>query len=109
VHNSERLKKLIRSYSDELLPGAVFSHVSAALLHGLDPPFTAVKRCEMFRASTRRSTPTLHIRDRKIPPDDISTIGGLPVTSLIRTLLDIARDYELQPTLLQQKAVELPP
>lgn len=93
---SEQLKKLIRSYADELPPGAAYSHVSAALLHGLDLPYSPINQCEMFRANIRRITPTLHVRDRKVSHDDISTIGGLPVTSLVRTLTDIARDYELE-------------
>ncbi|MCU4295701.1 hypothetical protein D3I60_01145 [Brevibacterium permense] len=92
--NSEDLKSLIRSYADDRLPDAVFSHVSAALLHDLDPPFPAVDKCEMIRTGTRRSSTTLRIRDRTVPPGDICSVGGLPVTAPIRTLVDIARDYE---------------
>ena len=91
---AEDLKSLIRSYADDRLPDAAFSHVSAALLHGLDPPFPAVDKCEMIRTGTRRSSDTLHIRDRHLPPNDVGSIGGLPVTTLLRTLVDIAREYD---------------
>lgn len=92
--NSEDLKSLIRSYADDRLPDAVFSHVSAALLHGLDPPFPAVDKCEMIRTGTRRSSDTLRIRDRTVPPGDVCSVGDLPVTTLVRTLVDIAREYD---------------
>lgn len=94
--NSEWLKILIRSYADELLPGTVYSHISAALILGLDPPFPATDVAEVIRPGFHRSKPTMRIRERQLAPDEMTTVGDLPVTTMHRTLLDIACDYPLE-------------
>lgn len=94
--NSEWLKVLIRSYADELPPGAVFSHVSAALVHGLDPPFPATESAEVVRAGVHRATKTLRTRDRQLQSEERTYVGDLPVTTVARTLLDLANDYPLE-------------
>nr|WP_246475946.1 hypothetical protein [Brevibacterium renqingii] len=52
--NTEKLKILIRSHADELPQGAVFSHISAAVIHGLDPPFPAADVAEVIREGFHR-------------------------------------------------------
>lgn len=94
--NSEWLKVLIRSYADEIPSGAAFSHVSAALIHGLDPPFPATESAEVVRPGFHRAKKTLRTRDRTLNSEDMTDIGDLPVTSVARTLLDLANDYPLE-------------
>lgn len=94
--NSEWLKVLIRSYADELPLGAVYSHVSAALIHGLDPPFPATESAEVIRPGFHRAKKTLRTRDRALNSEEIADIGDLPVTTVARTLLDLANDYPLE-------------
>lgn len=94
--NSEWLKVLIRSYADELPSGAVFSHVSAALVHGLDPPFPATESAEVVRPGFHRAKKTLRTRDRALKSEEREKIGDLPVTTVARTLLDLATDYPLE-------------
>ncbi|SMX81104.1 hypothetical protein BSP239C_01412 [Brevibacterium sp. 239c] len=94
--NSEWLKVLIRSYADELQSGAVFSHVSAALIHGLAPPFPATESAEVIRPGMHRAKKTLRTRDRALNSEELAEIGDLPVTTIARTLLDLASDYPLE-------------
>lgn len=94
--DTERLKILIRSHADDLPRDAVFSHISAAVIHGLDPPFPATDVAEAIRRGFHRSKPTIRIRERALPADDASAVADLPVTTILRTLLDIAHDYSLE-------------
>ena len=94
--NSEHLRILVRSYAEELPIDAVYSHVSAALIHGLDPPFPVTDRCEVLRRGIRRTTPILQIRSHEFDADETMRVGDLRVTPLRRTLLDIASDYSLE-------------
>ncbi|RBP62807.1 hypothetical protein DFO66_11370 [Brevibacterium sanguinis] len=93
---TEWLKVLIRSYANELLPDAVFSHISAAIIHGLDPPFPVVDHAEMIRTQHHRKKPTVNIRARKLTVEETTQIRDLPVTTVERTLLDIAHDYPIE-------------
>ena len=69
-------------------PGAVLSHRSAAELHRLLPRrpgpihVTAPKK--------RRPQPGLLLTESFIAPDECETIRGIPVTTVARTILDLA-------------------
>jgi hypothetical protein len=70
-------------------PGAVLSHRSAAQLWGLLNDARAV--IDVVAAASRRSRKGIAFhRVRRLHPDDRAEIDGIPVTSLSRTLLDIA-------------------
>lgn len=67
-----------------------FSHESAALVHGLWVP-----RPEGPVHLTRQSTgstppPGLRRHTRSLAPEDVVEVGGIPVTSMERTVLDCA-------------------
>lgn len=94
--SSEWLKILIRSYANELLPDAVYSHISAALIHGFDPPFPATEPAEVVRPGFHRSKPTLKIRERMLASWETTTVGDLPVTTMRRTLPGLASDYPFE-------------
>jgi very-short-patch-repair endonuclease len=70
--------------------GAVLSHRDAAWLHGLRPS----NRRQIDVATTRRgrrTTPTIHVhRTTVLTAADVTTIDRIPVTSLARTLVDLA-------------------
>lgn len=93
---AEELRIRIASRRDSVLPGDVFSHVSAALIHGLDPVVTGTKRVEISRSAYSRNYPDLLFYDRAIAHDDVNRDLGYPVTSLPRTLADIALDHSLE-------------
>jgi predicted transcriptional regulator of viral defense system len=68
--------------------GAAISHRSAAQLHGLLAATTA--RIDV--SSPRRLKPTRAIRPhqtRTLAPRDVTTVDGIPVTTVARTLLDL--------------------
>jgi very-short-patch-repair endonuclease len=70
-------------------PGAVLSHRDAAGLHALRPANHA--RIEVTTAADRRSTEKIEVhRTRVLDADGITTVQGIPVTTVARTLLDLA-------------------
>ncbi|WP_453985619.1 hypothetical protein [Brevibacterium casei] len=94
----EDLRILVRSYARSLPPNAVFSHRSALIVHGLPIPFfedgeTICAETVHPRNAVRR--PTMLIRRRELEPGDTVEVGGVPVTSVLRTLFDISRDCPL--------------
>jgi very-short-patch-repair endonuclease len=66
-------------------PDAVASHRTAAAIWQL-------KRSEYLEvtAPRERRRPGIHIRRSHLPPDEITTVRGIPVTTVPRTLLDLA-------------------
>lgn len=69
---------------------AVVSHGSAALVHGL----VAVEACPptvtVPNGSHRRSSDFVVHQSRDLVADDIAVVGGLQVTTLARTIVDLA-------------------
>ncbi len=82
-------------------PGSVVTDDAAALLHGLARP-TAAPPSEICFASDRAGFVTDGIRVRKtpIPVADRTEIDGIPVTSLTRTAIDLARGRSLPAALI---------
>jgi very-short-patch-repair endonuclease len=71
-------------------PRAVISHRTAAELHGLRQDNSA-KYDVTVPGTSRRRRPNIRIhRARRLHPDDVTTVDGIPVTSVARTLLDLA-------------------
>lgn len=76
-------------------PGAVLSHRSAAGLWGLRPD----NRQATEVTSTRRAGPQPGIvvhTSRCLDPRDVTTIDGIPVTSAMRALVDVAPLLDIQ-------------
>ena len=70
-------------------PGSVLSHRDAAALHGLP---VAARRGAVSVTSRRGRGDRPGIRvhpTRRLHPDDVTSIHGIPVTALARTLLDL--------------------
>ena len=93
----EDLRILVRSYVDRLPPDAVFSHRSALIVHGLPVPY--IDPGEVFaesvspRSGVRLANMLVRRRSLDIAAQEI--LEGIPVTTVLQTLLDIARDYPL--------------
>lgn len=73
--------------------GSVFSHVSAATLHGLPVPARMLDRACILRhgSGSGAITRTSHRTYAPLPPEDVTEKDGLPVTTLVRTVVDLAR------------------
>jgi hypothetical protein len=70
----------------------VVSHVSAAVLHGLPSWADQLGRVHVTRdrAGGGRTGPDLHVHGIPIDASQITVVDGLPVTTLARTVLDLA-------------------
>jgi very-short-patch-repair endonuclease len=78
-------------------PDLVASHESAAYLHGLDlllPAGATVPRVTLTRRPQEHSRSPVSgalIRVAMLPGDHVTTVLGIPVTTVARTVMDIAR------------------
>ena len=83
---------MIASVHSKLHNGAAFSHASAALLHGLWV-LNVPERPEV----SQRTRPNMHAKSSlwrhhaRLTNDDVTTLAGLRVTTLERTIADCAR------------------
>jgi very-short-patch-repair endonuclease len=82
-------------------PGAVLSHRSAAALHGLAASGPA--RIEVSTSADRLVRGLRVHRRRTLEADDITTVEGIPTTTVARTLVDLA---EVLPHQRLRKAIE---
>lgn len=88
-----RHRRLVEATLPLLASDAVVSHRSAAVLHGLpllDPP---PDRVELTRGSARggKVRGRIHLHAAPLPPAEVTEIDGLRVTTVARTVLDLAR------------------
>lgn len=87
--------------ADSAMDGPVFSHWSAALIHGLPDwglPLRKVSVSRLGHALRSRSTRIVRHDLCPLAPDEIIDIDGLSVTSADRTIIDIARICDRVPS-----------
>ena len=68
---------------------AVISHDSALALYGLSDLLPHQIHVTLPRSASRRR-PGLHLHTKRLRPDDVTGYEGLPVTTVLRTLIDVA-------------------
>jgi hypothetical protein len=85
--------RLVAATVPLLAPESVLSHASAAALHGLPIRRDLLDRVWVTRADGGhgRHGPVLHLRLCRLEEDEIVNVGGVRVTSLERTAIDMAR------------------
>jgi hypothetical protein len=83
----------VRAQLAHLADGAVVSHASAAVLHGLPTWGMRLDRVHVTRArrSGGRAGRQVHVHTAPLAPDDIDVVDGIPITSVARTVVDLAR------------------
>lgn len=100
----ERVKVLIRARADLVNrraekssggTGEVFSHLSAALLWQFVVAEMPHSRVEVIRPNTSGKFAHLLVRRRNLGEHRFEFLGDAAVTSKAQTLIDVARDYEL--------------
>lgn len=91
-----RHRVLARHFAAALRPGEALSHVSAAVLLGLDVWNVDLRRVHVSRASAsgRRAT-YLHVHGTDWRDGDVVAVDGVHVTSVARTIVDLARSLPL--------------
>ncbi|WP_433275095.1 type IV toxin-antitoxin system AbiEi family antitoxin domain-containing protein [Pseudonocardia xinjiangensis] len=96
----------IRAAVQQIAPGAVMSHVSAAVLHGLplwSAPLDRVHVTRNRRSGGRRSR-FLHLHAAALEPDEIVLVDGIAVTSVARTIADLTRHLPFEPAVVSADA-----
>jgi hypothetical protein len=83
--------RLLLAATLALVVEGVVSHASAAVLHGL-PTFGPLSQVHLTRADGRgKRRGYVHLHVAPLPPDQVVERDGVVVTSLARTVLDLAR------------------
>jgi predicted transcriptional regulator of viral defense system len=70
-------------------PQAVISHDSALALYGLSDLLPHRIHVTLPRSASRRRT-ELQLHTKRLEPEDVTRYEGLPVTTVLRTLVDVA-------------------
>jgi predicted transcriptional regulator of viral defense system len=70
-------------------PHGVISHDSALALYGLSDLLPYRTHVTVPRTASRRR-PELQLHTKRLEPDDVTRYEGLPVTTVLRTLADVA-------------------
>jgi hypothetical protein len=93
----DRHRMLLEATLRQTSADSVVSHMSAAVLHGLPTWNSELDRVHLTRTrdsggKIRRYT---HLHASALPPEDVVEIGGYPVTSLARTVVDLSRTLSM--------------
>lgn len=74
-------------------PGNVLSHTTAAIIHGLPVRKGVLEHVTMIRRTSGHGDrgPHLRVRNTRLGPGECTVLDGMPVTTLARTVSDVAR------------------
>lgn len=83
----------VRATVEQVSPDAAVSHLSAAVLYGFPVWGHPLRRVQMTRnrRSGARLTDDLHVHAAPLEPWELVVVDGITVTSVARTLVDVAR------------------
>lgn len=83
----------------KLAEGSVASHGSAAVFHGLPTWEVPLDRVHVtkVRAYGGRRDRLVHVHVARLDPDEVTIVDGIPVTTLERTVVDLARCLPFEP------------
>lgn len=88
----QRHLDLIEGTIPTLGKSSVLSHVSAAVLHDLPVPLTALARVHFTRVgASGRISRYAHRHGANLPSEVVTRIDGFDVTTLVRTVADLCR------------------
>ena len=84
---------LLRAVALQVQPGAVLSHGSAALVHGLPVWPATLERVHLTRSRSHgaKRWDGVELHAATLPAHHVGLVDGLPVTTLPRTVADLAR------------------
>lgn len=92
----------VRATAQRMTADTVVSHVSAAVLHGLTLWGLPLQRVHLTRdrVSGGRRTALRHLHTARLDAVDVTQIDGIRVTSVARTLADLALTVPFEPALV---------
>lgn len=93
----ERHRLLIAAVAAQMLPGAVISHASAAVLHRLPVWNAAITHVHLTRSrsSGAKRRADVEVHGATLPAAHVVSLGSLAVTSVARTVADLGRTRSL--------------
>jgi predicted transcriptional regulator of viral defense system len=88
----------VRAAAPTLAPEAVISHASAAALFGLPLWGVRLDRVHVTRCRPHggRVDPRLHVHSASFDADEVVVLDGIAVTSVARTVVDLARSLPFE-------------
>ena len=94
----EQHRRLVRATVGQSRDGAIVSHMSAAVLHGLPLWHDQLDRVQLIRDRQGGGRSRRHVVIRGMPLDssDVVEVDGIAVTSLARTVVDLACQLPMQ-------------
>ena len=89
----DRHRLLVGAVAAQMPRGAVVSHGSAAVLHGLPVWNEAIARVHLTRNRTGGAKRRLDVdvHSAAVPPQHVELLEGVPVTTVARTVADLGR------------------
>ena len=101
-------KLLLWSRNEDSDPTAVFSHKTALSFYELSDVNPSKITMTVPKRFQKRSSPSkaLRIYKKDLPKKDVKQFKGLPVTTPLRTLLDIHKEEALPENLIEQAVKE---
>jgi very-short-patch-repair endonuclease len=75
-------------------PSAVISHRTAAALWGIG---TSTWKIDVTTPHSKASRDNIRHHTAPLPPEDVTTHDGIPVTTIARTILDVAATLRMDP------------
>jgi hypothetical protein len=94
----EKHRRLIYATAPQLFDGSVVSHGSAAALHRLPVWAAAIERVHVTRSRSGhgKRRRLVHAHSAPLDETDIVLVDGIAVTSIARTVLDLARTLPME-------------
>ena len=88
---------------------SVVSHVSAAVLHRLPVYGVPLGRVHVIRPprASGSGSARVHLHVARLPGSDVVEVGGLPVTTVTRTVVDVARSVPFESAVVTADAALL--
>lgn len=88
----QRHRHLLEATRPTLAPDAVFTHVTAAVVHGLPVPIPSLARIHITRVDGGgRVTANVCRHSASLPDWSLTEVDGLLVTTIERTVVDVTR------------------
>lgn len=86
-------RRLVEATVAQSGPGAVVSHASAAVLHGLPVPYADLSRAHLTknREGGGRARRWVRVHGAPLLEEEVTTVDDIAVTTLARTFVDVAR------------------
>ncbi|SDV01628.1 Transcriptional regulator, AbiEi antitoxin, Type IV TA system [Microlunatus sagamiharensis] len=90
-------RRLVEATTGQIGAGAVVSHVSAAVVHGLPVPYADLSRVHVTRdrEGGGRARRWVQVHGTPLAPNEVTSRDGITLTTVPRTFVDVARAHPM--------------